>query len=140
MKSNSDGVVYLDNFRITDASSLLAADNDSEHRKRFDFPLDFVPSIEHSRNVIRDWICAGKLGRRYAHAVRVTDSDCLVGGAADETIRVCDPHCMCVSPPQLTGTYPIPDYIPRVLNRGHKIERKIKSFSMLGIIVCSKQA
>ena len=80
MKSNSDGVVYLDNFRITDASSLLAADNDSEHRKRFDFPLDFVPSIEHSRNVIRDWICAGKLGRRYAYAVRVTDSDCLVGG------------------------------------------------------------
>ena len=80
MKSNSDGVVYLDNFRLTDASSLFAADNDFEHRKRFEFPPDFVPSLEHSRNVIRNWICAGKLGTRYAYAVRATDSDCLVGG------------------------------------------------------------
>ena len=80
MKPNSDGIVYLDDFRLTDASGMLAADHDSEHRKRFDFPPDFVPSLEHSRNVIRDWIHDRKLGTRYTYAVRATDSNCLVGG------------------------------------------------------------
>lgn len=80
MKSNSDGIVYLDDFRITDAPALLAVDHDSEHRKRFEFPSDFVPSLEHSRNVIRGWIENRKLGTRYTFAVRTADSDCLVGG------------------------------------------------------------
>ena len=80
MKFHSDGIVYLDDFRLADAPAMLAADRDSEHRKRFDFPPDFVPSIEHSRNVIRGWINDRKLGTRYAYAVRATDSACLVGG------------------------------------------------------------
>ena len=80
MKSNSDGIVYLDEFRLTDASAMHAADHDSEHRKRFEFPPDFVPSIEHSRNVIRGWIDDRNLGTRYTYAVRPTDSNCLVGG------------------------------------------------------------
>ena len=80
MKPNTDGIVYLDDFQLTDASAMLAADRDSEHRKRFEFPPDFVPSLEHSRNVIRGWIYDKKLGTRYTYAVRATDSTCLVGG------------------------------------------------------------
>ena len=80
VKSNSDGVVYLDDFRLTDAPAMVVADHDSEHRKRFEFPPDFVPSLEHSRNVIRGWIDDRKLGTRYTYAVRVADSACLVGG------------------------------------------------------------
>ena len=81
MKPNTDGIVYLDDFQLTDASAMLAADRDSEHRKRFEFPPDFVPSLEHTRNVIRGWIYDKKLGTRYTYAVRATDSTCLVGGA-----------------------------------------------------------
>ena len=80
MKSYSDGIVYLDGFQLTDASAMLAADHDFEHRKRFEFPPDFVPSLEHSRNVIRDWIYDSKQGTRYTYAVRTEDSACLVGG------------------------------------------------------------
>ena len=80
MKSNFDDIVYLDEFRLTDASAMLAADHDSEHRKRFEFPPDFVPSLEHSLNVIQGWIDDRKLGTRYTYAVRDTDSECLVGG------------------------------------------------------------
>ncbi len=80
MKPNSNGIVYLDEFRLTDASAMLAVDHDPEHRKRFEFPPDFVPSLEHSRNVIRGWIDDLSLGTRYTFAVRDTESDCLVGG------------------------------------------------------------
>ena len=80
MRPNSDGVVYLDEFAISDASSLNVADNDPEHRKRFEFPADFVPSIEHSENVIRGWIADMEIGKRYNFAVRESESGCLVGG------------------------------------------------------------
>lgn len=80
MKSNSDGIIYFDDFRLSDAPSLLAADYDPEHRKRFAFPTNFVPSLEHSRNVIRDWINDRKLGTRFSFAVRSKDPACLVGG------------------------------------------------------------
>ena len=62
MKCYSDGIVYLDDFRLTDASALLVADHDSEHRKRFEVPPDFVPSLDHSRKVIQGWIYDRKLG------------------------------------------------------------------------------
>ena len=80
MKYDSDGIVYLDDFRLTDASAMLTVDHDSEHRKRFEFPSDFLPSLEHSRNVIRGWIYDRKQGTRYTYAVRAIDSACLVGG------------------------------------------------------------
>ncbi len=80
MKPNSDGVVYLDEFCLTDAPAMFTADHDFEHRKRFEFPPDFVPSLEHSRSVIRGWIRDKKLGARYSYAVRAIDTACLVGG------------------------------------------------------------
>ena len=80
MKPNSDGVVYLDEFAVSDASSLHEADYDPEHRKRFEFPTDFVPSIEHSENLIRGWKTDMELGKRYSFAVRESESGRFVGG------------------------------------------------------------
>ena len=80
MKTNSDDVVYLDEFTLTDAAELLAADQDDEHRKRFECPPDFVPSIEHSENVIVGWIKDRQLGVRNTYAVREANSSGVVGG------------------------------------------------------------
>lgn len=61
MKEHSDGVVSLSRFRQADAAVLFEADHDPEHRRRFDFPAAFVPSLQHSRDVIamehrtQDW-------------------------------------------------------------------------------------
>ena len=41
----SDGVVTLTFFASSDAAVLFEADGDAEHRRRFDFPDDFVPSM-----------------------------------------------------------------------------------------------
>ena len=51
----SDGVVTLTFFASSDAAVLFEADGDAEHRRRFDFPDDFVPSLQHSENVIARW-------------------------------------------------------------------------------------
>ena len=80
MESHSDGIVCLDEFTLNDAPAMHAADNDPEHRRRFEFPSDFVPSIEHSENVIRAWIEDMKIGKRYNFAVRDAKSGRLVGG------------------------------------------------------------
>ncbi len=80
MKPNSDDVVYLDDYAISDAAAMFEADHDVEHRKRFDFPSDFVPSLEHSERVIRQWMEARKTGTQYAYAVRDTNTSCLLGG------------------------------------------------------------
>ena len=80
MQPNSDGVVYLDEFSLSDAESMLVFDADAEHRKRFEFPDDFVPSLEHTKSVIRNWTEERNLGTRYAFAVRECETDILVGG------------------------------------------------------------
>jgi hypothetical protein len=51
----SDGVITLTCFARNDAPVLLEGDGDAEHRRRFDFPDDFVPSLQHAEDVIARW-------------------------------------------------------------------------------------
>ena len=80
MKPNSNGTIYLDAYRLDDAAVFVEVDRDPEHRRRFEFPEDFVPSLEHSQNVIRSWMEAAKSGTLYGFAVRDLKTDQLVGG------------------------------------------------------------
>jgi len=76
----SDGVVTLTPFVESDAPILCDADGDVEHRRWFDFPTDFVPSLEHSREVIRRWDAERKTGTRLPFAVRSSTTNELLGG------------------------------------------------------------
>jgi RimJ/RimL family protein N-acetyltransferase len=59
---------------------LREVDLDPEHRRRFDFPEAFVPSLRHSRAVIARWRRERTAGTRFAFAVRGTVSGTLLGG------------------------------------------------------------
>jgi RimJ/RimL family protein N-acetyltransferase len=76
----SDGVITLTFFARSDAPVLLEADGDAEHRRRFDFPDDFVPSLQHSENVIARWERERLAGVRFAFAVRSVANGELLGG------------------------------------------------------------
>jgi RimJ/RimL family protein N-acetyltransferase len=73
-------VVTLSAFQATDAAVLLEGDQDPEHRRRFDFPPDFVPSLRHSREVIARWDAERAAGERFPYAVRSVASGALFGG------------------------------------------------------------
>jgi RimJ/RimL family protein N-acetyltransferase len=76
----SDGVITLTFFAPGDAPILLEADDDAEHRQRFDFPDDFVPSLQHSENVIARWERERLAGVRFVFAVRSVADGELLGG------------------------------------------------------------
>jgi RimJ/RimL family protein N-acetyltransferase len=80
MRQSSDGVVTLSRFVNSDASVLRNADFDPEHRRRFDFPEAFVPSLRHSLAAIARWKRERTEGTRFAFAVREAASRTLVGG------------------------------------------------------------
>ena len=80
MPEFSDGVVALGFFAPADARVLLEADGDREHRRWFEFPEDFVPSLQHSESVIRRWEDERVAGTRFAFAVRSATSHDLLGG------------------------------------------------------------
>ena len=80
MNPNSDGAIYLDEYRLADAAVLAEVGHDPEHRKRFEFPNDFVSTLEHAENVIRRWTEERKLGTSYGFAVRDIQTHQLVGG------------------------------------------------------------
>ena len=83
----TDGVIVLSEFTLADASTMSLADADSELRRRFDFPEDFVPSVEHSEEVVRRWQCERLAGARYAHAVRAATTLELLGGCELRPLR-----------------------------------------------------
>jgi len=83
----TDGVVALSDFGLADASTMSLADADSELRRRFDFPEDFVPSVEHSEEVVRRWQRERLAGERYAHAVRAATTLELLGGCELRRLR-----------------------------------------------------
>src|SRR5262245_46913098 len=76
----TDCVVSLGVFQRADAPVLLEADSDSEHRRRFDFPEDFRPSLRHSEDVIARWERERLAGERFPYAVRSVATGELVGG------------------------------------------------------------
>ncbi len=80
MRQPSDGVVTLAFFVPSDASVLCDGDRDFEHRRRFEFPDDFVPSLQHSEDVVARWEQERLAGKRFALAVRNAATDELLGG------------------------------------------------------------
>jgi RimJ/RimL family protein N-acetyltransferase len=76
----SDSVVILTFFEPADAPVMVEADGDAEHRRRFEFPADFVPSLQHSQNVIARWEAERLAGVRFAFAVRSVTGGELLGG------------------------------------------------------------
>jgi lincosamide nucleotidyltransferase A/C/D/E len=80
MRQPGDGVVTLTFYERRDAPMLCEADHDPEHRGRFDFPDTFVPSVEHSENVIARWERERHAGTRFAFAVRSAGTGELLGG------------------------------------------------------------
>jgi RimJ/RimL family protein N-acetyltransferase len=72
--------IALTLFAPGDVPVLFEADADGEHRRRFDFPDGFVPSREHSENVITRWARERLAGVRFAYAVRSVAGGELVGG------------------------------------------------------------
>jgi RimJ/RimL family protein N-acetyltransferase len=76
----TDGVVTLTAFVSEDAPVMCRADHDPEHRRWFDFPDDFVPSFQHSLDVIARWASERAAGERFPFAVRATDTGVLLGG------------------------------------------------------------
>jgi RimJ/RimL family protein N-acetyltransferase len=76
----TDGVVMLAPFGPSDASVLRDGDRDPEHRRWFDFPDTFVPSLEHSLGVIARWEQERTSGTRFTFAVRDAATGTLLGG------------------------------------------------------------
>lgn len=75
-----DGVVCLSLYRVEDAGVMTSGDADAEHRRRFDFPNDFVPSIAHSERVIEQWERDRAEGARFVFATRDASTGELLGG------------------------------------------------------------
>src|SRR5207253_4816063 len=75
-----DDSVVLTFFRVSDAAALRDVDADPEHRRRFEFPAAFVPSLEHSERVIADWTRARGAGGPFVFAVRAVADSELLGG------------------------------------------------------------
>lgn len=77
---HTDDVIVLSLFRRSDASLLVEADADPEHRKRFDFPADFKPSLQHSEKVIARWERERLAQKRFPYAIRSAITNELLGG------------------------------------------------------------
>jgi len=75
-----DDSVVLTYFHVSDAAALTVVDTDPEHRRRFEFPDGFVPSLEHSARVISGWARQREEGGPYVFAVRSLVDGKLVGG------------------------------------------------------------
>lgn len=80
MRQPSDGIVTLTPFVPSDAPVLYDVDHDPEHRRRFEFPEDFVPSLQHSLEVIAGWEQQFAAGTRFPFAVRDVATNELLGG------------------------------------------------------------
>lgn len=80
MELPGDGVVTLSFFVPSDAPVLRDADDDPEHRRRFEFPVDFVPSLQRSLEVIARWEEERVAGTRFPLAVRDAVTATLLGG------------------------------------------------------------
>ena len=76
----TDDVIILSLFQRADATVLLEADADREHRRRFDFPSDFRPSLRHSEDVIARWEAERLARKRFPYAVRGAATGELLGG------------------------------------------------------------
>lgn len=76
----TDGVVILTPFVADDAPVLCEVDHDPEHRRWFEFPGTFVPSLEHSQEVIALWEREQVAGTRLPFAVRDAITGALLGG------------------------------------------------------------
>jgi len=74
-----DEAVVLTFFHPGDAPEMCEMDWDPEHRRRFDFPQEFVPSLEHSERVIAGWTNARHHGQ-FAFAIRDLGIGDLLGG------------------------------------------------------------
>ena len=77
---NSDDRLSLSPFRPSDAAALYAADRDPEHRRRFDFPPNFTPSLRHAAAVIAQWEQEGLAGTRLPFAIRDATNGAVLGG------------------------------------------------------------
>jgi RimJ/RimL family protein N-acetyltransferase len=75
-----DDVVVLGPFVASDAPVLCEADADPEHRRRFDFPEGFIPSLRHSEEVIARWDRERRAGERFTFAVRDSSTGELLAG------------------------------------------------------------
>ena len=75
-----DSAIILSLFRHADARVLLEADADPEHRRRFDFPANFKPSLRHSEEVIARWKVERLSRKRFPYAVRNAATGELLGG------------------------------------------------------------
>ena len=74
-----DDKVVLTFFQLSDAAALRDMDADPEHRRRFEFPEEFVPSLGHSEKVIAGWTRAREAGQ-FVFAVRAHGKGELLGG------------------------------------------------------------
>ena len=77
---HGDGFIILSSFEVADAPMLFEADTDPEHRRRFDFPHDFRPSIRHAEEVIARWENERVNGIRFVYAVRNATTGQVLGG------------------------------------------------------------
>src|SRR6266446_9769079 len=84
-----DDSVILTFFRVSDAPALQDLDADPEHRRRFEFREDSIPSLEHSERVISDWTRARHGGGPFVFAVRAVADGELLGGCE---IRLLEHH------------------------------------------------
>lgn len=74
-----DDAVVLTFFYLNDAPAMFEMDSDPEHRQRFEFPEEFVASLEHSEKVIAGWTYARAEGQ-FVFAVRANVNGELLGG------------------------------------------------------------
>jgi len=65
----------LDDFRSLDVPTLVSADHDPEHRRRFEIPDSFVPTIQHAERTLVTWLRKKAMGTSWTLAVR----DCVTG-------------------------------------------------------------
>ena len=75
-----DGVIILTLFQRADAPVLLEADSDPDHRRYFDFPKEFKPSLAHCEQVIARWEAERMARKRFPYAVRNVTTRELIGG------------------------------------------------------------
>jgi RimJ/RimL family protein N-acetyltransferase len=75
----------LGRYTPADAQALCEADDDPEHRRRFDFPADFTPSLRHAAEVLARWERERRAGVRFPFAVRGAGGE-LFGGCELEPL------------------------------------------------------
>ena len=80
MRKPADVMIVLTPFEHSDAPSMAEGDRDPEHRKWFEFPSSFVPSVTHSEEVVARWEIERAAGSRLPFAVRNAFTHELLGG------------------------------------------------------------